>query len=234
MALTAVDPSFRMDLHVHSRHSRDARGSVLDIAWQARRAGLHGFAVTDHDTLQGHKEIGEAAQRTGLLIVPGVEVTTAEGHLIALGVRAPVPCGLGLAETLELLQAQDAVGVAAHPLRLFTGIGPSGLRDRAHEGVLHAAEARNARERPLVQENTERLCRELGLAMTGGSDAHLVKETGRVWTRFDEPLATVEDVLDAVRAGRTVAEGGRTPRRWILQHRLGMLRDRLGGGRKDA
>lgn len=227
MAITHPDAAFRLDLHVHSRHSLDARGTVLDLALEAKRKGMQGFALTDHDTVAGHNEIAAASERTGLLIVPGVETTTAEGHVIALGVAQAPPPGLGLRETLEQVRDQGGVGLAAHPLRLLTGIGPRGLRRRAEEGALHAAEARNAREGRLAQANTERLCRELGLAMTGGSDAHLVKETGQVWARFDEPLATVEDVLDAVAGGRCRAQGSPTPRRVILQHRVGMLVGRL-------
>lgn len=219
-------PPFRLDLHVHSRHSDDGAGSVLELARVAQRKGLGGFALTDHDTVAGHAEIEAAAERTGLLIVPGIEVTSAEGHLLALGVTQPIPRGLDAAETVERIDALGGLAVAAHPLRLFTGIGPTMLRERAAAGVLHAAEAANARERALVQQNTDRLCRSLGLTLTGGSDAHWVQDLGNAWTGFDEPLATVDDVLEALRRGASVAGGDATPRRHILLHRL-----RLGGRR---
>lgn len=214
--------SFRLDLHVHSAHSRDARGSVMDLAMAAQGKGLHGFALTDHDTIAGHGAIQEAAQKTGILIVPGIEVSSAEGHILAIGVTGPVPRGLGTEATAELVRDLGGIAVAAHPLRLWTGMGPTTLRERAAAGVLHAAEAQNARERRIVQANTERLCIDTGLSMTGGSDAHWVHDIGNAWTRFEEPLATPGDVVDAITQGACRAEGRATPRHRIIRHQAGL------------
>jgi predicted metal-dependent phosphoesterase TrpH len=213
----------RLDLHVHSRHSHDARGSVLELAEAARAHGLLGFALTDHDSIAGHAEIQDAMAQTGQIIVPSAEITTAEGHLLALGIRAAVPKGLGLKDTIDLVQAQGAIAVAAHPLRFWTGLGPRGLREHAELGHLHAAEARNARERQLAQQNTERLCRELGLALVGGSDAHWVRDIGTCSTQFDEPPVTVEDVLDGIRRGRCKPVAGVLPRRSIAAHQAQLI-----------
>lgn len=212
----------RVDLHVHTRHSRDARGTVLELACAAIEAGLQGFAVTDHDTVAGHRTIGEAARETGVLIVPGIEVTTAEGHLLAYGVDEVLPRGLGLQETVQAVEAAGGVAVPSHPLRMLTGIGPTSLRDHAQRGVLHACEAINSRERRLVQENTQRLCATLDLAQTGGSDAHLVRDVGTAWTRFDEPLDSVADLLEALQHGRCRPEGDALPRHRVWAHRVRM------------
>lgn len=214
--------SHRFDLHVHSRHSRDARGSVMDLAMAAQEAGLHGFCLTDHDTIAGHKEIEQAMHATGLLIVPGIEVTAAEGHVLAIGATRAVPKGLGLDETIGFIEQQGAVPVPAHPLRMLSGIGPTSLQDHAAEGGLRVAEGLNARDRRMVQENTLRRVQGLGLAATGGSDAHWVRDIGTAYTVLDRRPASAEDLVAALHDGLCRAEGGSLRRRSVWGHSISL------------
>ncbi len=209
----------RLDLHVHTHASKDAAGSVQEIAEAAIKKGLHGFAITDHDTVGAHAEIRAAMKDTGLLIIPGIEVTSAEGHILAIGATKPVPKGLSADATAGLIDAQGGVAVAAHPLRLMTGIGPSGLARRYKDGSILAAEAQNARERKLVTKNTDRVLRELGMSMTGGSDAHWIHDVGNAYTVFDEPILSTADVVDAIRRGRCRGAGITTARPLVAWHR---------------
>lgn len=214
--------SFRFDLHVHTRHSRDARGSVLELAEAAQQAGLHGFCITDHDTVAGHAEIREAQEATGLLIVPGIEVTTAAGHLLAIGCDRLVPKGLGIEETAVLISQQKGVAVAAHPYRFLTGIGPQALADSANAGHLRVAEAINSRERSIVHENTLRASHALGLAATGGSDAHWVRDIGNAYTQFESMPGSARELVDAVRDGLCQPGGGSTRRRSVWGHQISL------------
>ncbi len=212
------DAAFRLDCHVHTRHSKDARGSVLDLAVAAQAAGLGGFCLTDHDTVAGHAHIREAQEKTGLLIVPAIEVTSAEGHILALGVREDVPRGLGYLETREHVEDQGGVAVPAHPLRSFSGMGPRALHHHTDEGQILAVEAVNARERRLVQQNTRKLVSELGVSPLGGSDAHWVHDVGAAYTVLDDAPGSVDDVLDAIRRGACRAEGTPLRRLSVLGH----------------
>ncbi len=229
-------PGFRFDCHVHSHHSKDARGTVLELAQAAQAAGMHGFALTDHDTIAGHTEIQEAREKTGMLIVPGIEVTTAEGHLLALGVSQEVPRGLGFLETRDLVEAQGGLVVPAHPLRLISGMGPTALHRHTDDGAIVAIEALNARERRLVQENTRQLVSELGVSPLGGSDAHWIRDIGTAYTVFPDPPVTVDDVLDRIRRGQCIVGGRHTARAKVWGHSLslatGPLRRRLLARRK--
>lgn len=77
-----------IDLHVHTPGSSDekpgAYGSPEEIVQAAITAGLTAIAITDHNTAEWCERIGAAAAETPLIILPGVEISTTEGHLLAM------------------------------------------------------------------------------------------------------------------------------------------------------
>ncbi len=84
----------RFDLHVHSNCS-DGRDAVETILRAAVRRGLFGLSITDHDTLRGSEKAMRIIREEGLelVLIPGAEVTTSEGHLLCLGIEELVPRG---------------------------------------------------------------------------------------------------------------------------------------------
>lgn len=210
----------RFDLHVHSERSPDAKGSLMDIAVAAKAAGLDGFAITDHDRSPDMDAIREAEQATGLIIIPGCESSTAEGHVLCLGVRDAPPKGHGVDEVTRHVAAQGGVCIAAHPLKVLSGLGPTELVIHHKEGRLVAAEGVNGRDRRLVQDNTLNLLRRLDIPATGGTDAHWVTDVGTAWTNLPDDVLSAEDVLHAIRDGHVSADGDHLKRRSIWGHRL--------------
>lgn len=88
--------AWKIDLHCHSFFSGDGVSSPEELITSARAKGLNGFALTDHNTCDGNKYLldkgllrADGEPVDGFLIIPGVEVTTAEGHLLCLGVDLP-------------------------------------------------------------------------------------------------------------------------------------------------
>jgi hypothetical protein len=82
-----------IDPHVHSEGSYDAHEPVELLLEQASDIGLDGIVVTDHDTIAESLRAAELAPEYGLIGIPGVEVSTAAGHLLAIGsrsVRSPI------------------------------------------------------------------------------------------------------------------------------------------------
>lgn len=65
------------DLHTHTRAS-DGTGTPSDNVRLAAAAGLSAVAITDHDTVAGLKEALETGRETGIIVVPGVEISSSE------------------------------------------------------------------------------------------------------------------------------------------------------------
>jgi predicted metal-dependent phosphoesterase TrpH len=206
-----------LDLHVHSRHSSDGRGTVLDLAARARQQGLQGFIVSDHNTYAAAKEI-RASKIRDLLVVPGTEVTTDVGHCLAIGIRKAVPSHLSLPETLEAVEAAGGVGVPSHPYRFFNGVGERAL-DAAGKRLV-AIEVYNARDGDGWRvQRADAYARRRGLGGTGGSDTHQVFEVGNAYTMFPDFPESVDDVVDMVARRRTWGAGRGTPKsRMLLQN----------------
>ncbi len=94
---------FEADLHIHTARSGDARIEPRGLVAEARGLGLFAIAVTDHNTVAGVREVAALARGQDLLVVPGVEVSSRDGHVLALGVSEDVPAGLSADETIRLI-----------------------------------------------------------------------------------------------------------------------------------
>ena len=96
----------RFDLHVHSFFSKDATGSPESLIAAAMAKGLSGIAITDHDSCGAHEYLKDHPAPAGFLVVPGVEVSTAEGHLLCLGLTLPYLKGTPAAEVMTNARPQ--------------------------------------------------------------------------------------------------------------------------------
>ncbi|HEY6800927.1 MAG TPA: PHP domain-containing protein [Agromyces sp.] len=66
------------DLHTHTTVS-DGTESPTRLMEQAAAAGLWGVALTDHDSTSGWAEAATAVSETGVVLIPGMELSTREG-----------------------------------------------------------------------------------------------------------------------------------------------------------
>ncbi|HTZ61781.1 MAG TPA: PHP domain-containing protein [Thermoplasmata archaeon] len=197
----------RLDLHVHSTYSPDSKLRLDAIVGRLAYQGLRGFALTDHNTTRGHAPLAElAATHRAYLFLPGVEVSTVEGHLLAYGVTDAPPRGRPLVETVEWVQAHGGEAVPAHPFRWTHGIG----RTVAASAPVRALEGRNGHNSELANLHAEDLAARRQIGTTGGSDAHALADLGRAFTEFDPSVATPDDLLEAIRRGATVGGGKST------------------------
>lgn len=99
--------------HVHTTRS-DGGGSVDDVARAAGRAGLQFLIVTDHG--DGTRLPDPPQYRSGVLTIDSVEISTAGGHYIAIGLpQTPYPLGGEPDTVLEDVRRLGGFGVAAHP-----------------------------------------------------------------------------------------------------------------------
>lgn len=192
----------KADLHVHSTYSEDGKQTVAEILERCHALGIGALAITDHNVI-GSWEEATRENRHGIILIRGVEITTAEGHLLALGVSGPVPRGRGVQETIDLVHEGGGIAVAAHPYRAWSGMGGKNVLQGTFDGV----EVINGRSLRWSNARASRLAKELGVGETGGSDAHHSKSMGRTFTIVPDDCASEADVLKAIKERRTRAEG---------------------------
>ena len=105
--------SIRGVMHVHTRRS-DGTGTIEQVADAAARAGLAFVVVTDHG--DASRPPDAPAYHRGVLMIDAVEVSTAGGHVVALGLDgAPYPLGGAPADVVEDIHRLGGIAIAAHP-----------------------------------------------------------------------------------------------------------------------
>ncbi len=194
----------KLDLHVHSSYSRDASGTPREMLRLCRKVGLDGIAITDHNAIDGSLEAFSIAKEMDVTVVRGVEVSTQEGHVLALGVSELVPRDLSAAETIEKVHALGGVCVAAHPKRFPSGVGLKIARDLRFDAIEILNSGSSRRGNSLAR----KLAEGKGCAVTAGSDAHAMAQIGRAYTIVDGD-ASEETVLEAIRKNKAIV-GGRS------------------------
>ncbi|MDI9394527.1 MAG: PHP domain-containing protein [Euryarchaeota archaeon] len=205
----------KFDLHVHSEHSRDSNSSHRDIIETACKRGLDGFAICDHDTVEGGLACAEKIMELGLeiTVIPGVEVSSSKGHILVLGVRENIEPFLSPEETI--LQARKLGGtvIIPHPFKRSShGIGSfEGLDIDAVE-VFNSRCLFNSANRKALEE-----AKRLGIPGVAGSDAHTPEMVGQAYTDINASKNTVEAVLRAIREGKVAPAGKNTPTSTILK-----------------
>ena len=169
----------------------------------AEQAGLSAIAVTDHNTLKGAREVQRAARGHELLVVTGVEVSSFNGHILALGVSEPLPRGLSADETIRRINEQGGLAIASHPGRFYTGLSIHEVRASSFQAV----EVSNGHSTQRQNRTALRLAKDMGAAMTGGSDAHWPEDIGMCRTVFSVAPTSEDELLEAIRDHRTEAVG---------------------------
>ncbi len=199
----------KADLHIHTTFSHDSAATVQAVLEAASRNQLDVIAITDHDNVQGGLEAERLAPEFGIQVIPGAEVTTAEGHLLALFVREAIPPRLSLVETLLRIKAQGGFAIAAHPMaRAVESLSAQAvwkaLRTPEVVGTLVGVEAYNSGlVYPGSNAAAQALAYSLRLASTGGSNSHVRHTVGDAVTVF--PGHTIDDLRAALFLRKTQA-----------------------------
>jgi len=191
----------RIDLHVHTIFSGDAtiNPKLLVDTFYAHPT-IKGIAITDHDSLEGYFQVRKLATAyPDLLVIPGVETTTPEGHFILLGIEEKPPYMSTLENVVDFAIERAALIVIPHPYRADRGIGDAAERIQAD-----AIEVINPSATLKENRLAEKLARARSLPGVAGSDAH---NQDQLWTAYTEVDAQpdVNSVLNAIKNGRVKA-----------------------------
>jgi predicted metal-dependent phosphoesterase TrpH len=182
----------KLDLHVHTRRSTDAFTSPRQLTTICRDRGLDGLAITDHNVLA-------VDSSDELVVLPGIEISTREGHVIGLGLAEVIPRGLSAEETIRKIKDLHGVSIIPHPYDLLrSSVRPHRLKVRPDaievinsSSFLHSVTWKRART----------FAEKESYPMTAGSDSHIPETIGRAYTEVESRSKSIESVLAALRSG---------------------------------
>ena len=200
----------KADLHIHTRVS-DGMASVAQVLeYIEHRTDLDVVAITDHEDVSGGLQARELATRRGYRfeVIPGAEITTLQGHLLAIFIERTSASFRGIEATLDAIHAQGGLAIAPHPLSWLTRSLSKRTLDRlaVTDGQrLDAIELANPSPAALRTRDRATTLNEehWHLPLTGGSDAHHLPHIGTGWTQFAG--STAEHLREAIRSGTTQA-----------------------------
>ena len=200
----------KADLHIHTRVS-DGMASVSRVLeYVEHRTDLDVIAITDHEDAGGGLLARELAAKRGYRfeVIVGAEVTTLQGHLLALFIEKTPASFRRVESTLEMIHAQGGLAVVPHPLSWLTRSISKRTLDRIQPGEGQRFDAIElANPSPAGLRTRDRAAtlnaNEWRLPATGGSDAHHLAHVGRGWTQFAGSSA--QHLREAIRSGTTEA-----------------------------
>jgi predicted metal-dependent phosphoesterase TrpH len=185
---------------------------VDDLVDAAKKWGLDGVCLTEHDTFWTIEETQALSRRHQFLVLPGVELNTDSGHVVVFGLEGYI---FGLHKPSFLRNMADQRGgviIAAHPYRRRfleePGRDPANRSEMLERAVsddffryCHAIESINGRGNEAENQFSRDIQVQLGIKAIGGSDAHRVEQLGTAATRFEDKITCLNDLIEALRAG---------------------------------
>jgi predicted metal-dependent phosphoesterase TrpH len=202
-----------IDLHTHTQPlSHDSLLSADDLIDGARRAGLDGVCLTEHDFFWEPEKVDGLRRRHDFPVIPGIEVNTEDGHIVVFGLERYVYGMHRMDELSALVEQAGGVMIAAHPYRRQL---PFELRnegdwrealERAAANPAYASvcaiESFNGRGSPRENAFAAELAKRLGLREVAASDAHAAQDVGACATEFERPIADLKDLIRELKLGR--------------------------------
>lgn len=203
-----------IDLHTHTTpRSDDSYLKPDELIAQAKRAGLDAICLTEHDWFWEDEEIMELCQRHNFLVLPGVEITTEEAHLLVFGLKKYV---FGMHHASFVRKLVDEAGgaiIIAHPYRRHFPIGSEPEDERYYPAltracnnpvfeVADAIEVLNGRGSEDENAFSIKISRELDLRGVASSDAHEISDIGSCATLFERRISNVQELITELKAGR--------------------------------
>ncbi len=197
-----MDRPFAIDLHVHTRRYSPCAEFVREeeIADRARRAGLAGVVLTEHDVLWDRGELRRLqATAGGVRFYRGVECTGDGCHVVLIGLRemGAIRKGMAFPEIARHARAAGAAVILAHP-----------YRDADPERLdLRLADAVEVGSTSFTREEAGRavaLAERVGKPQVAASDAHALARIGWAWTAFSQLPANERRLAAMIRSGMGV------------------------------
>jgi len=195
----------KCDLHVHTFYSRDSNSSPKEMVETAIKKGIDCLAITDHDEIRGALQSIEYAKGKSILIIPGIEIKTKKGDILALNVKKIISNKLSVSETIKKIKEAGGIAILPHPFSCFTPF-KGNLKEIVSE--IDGIEVQNASSFGLGKKKALDFARKFNLLFTSGSDAHFPNFIGRVYLKIAGENLSIEEVLKKIKE-KNVKLGGR-------------------------
>jgi len=202
----------KLDLHIHSKYSDDGIGDPENIIKSAKKRGLDGLAITDHNTVKGGL-IAEKNAPKDFIVIPGIEVSTSDGHILGLNVRQDIPKSLSVEETVEHIKDVSGIAIVPHLFRNMSGIKIEKLKKIKNK--IPAIEVFNSCSLPKTNLKMAKAAKKFNLGGTGGSDSHDLLYAGYAYTMVKRNTFNIDEIIEEINKKRTWGEGITMP----LQYR---------------
>ncbi len=178
----------KIDIHTHSSYS-DGYNTPKEMVKYAKKIGLDGIAITDHNEIKGSLNAMKYAS-DDFKVIPGIEVSAKEGHIICLGIEEVFETYTPADEVIERVHELGGVAIAAHPYDRFR----RGVGDLIFKLGFDAVELYNGHTL-LTYKSTKDIIEKIELPVTGGSDAHIAEDIGCVFIEVDD------DIINSIKHG---------------------------------
>ncbi|MEA2003626.1 MAG: PHP-associated domain-containing protein [archaeon] len=193
----------RLDLHMHSERSCDSFMKADKMIGIAKKIGLDGIAITDHNALPKVK-----VQEGGdFLVIPGEEILTKWGEIIGLNLTEKIPSLLSVSETIDRIREQGGTVLIPHP---FNVIGKCLL---CNYGKIKGPFLFEAFNGDVVLNVFNVIAKNYAvkhnLAMVGSSDAHHYECIGYGYTELETKAITINGVMKDLLKGKGVPVGSK-------------------------
>ena len=198
------DKFIKVDMHCHSRLSKDSLNDPRKLVETAAARGLGALCVTDHNGVANALALSRLPDLP-IKVVPSEEVKSSEGEIIGYFLSELVPKGLSPEETVKRIKGQGGLVAVPHPfdsLRNASRLRTPALERLVDAGLVDIIEVLNARSiNPEDNRQALEFAKKHNLPMSAGSDAHTLIEVGRAYVEVPS-FNTAEEFLAALRKGR--------------------------------
>ncbi len=213
----------KVDLHLHSEFSWDSKVPIESYIQRAEQLNFGAIAITDHNDIQSHQKIERLQSQTDVILVPGQEVSTKDGHLLVYGWTERVPKDLTMKESVEFAKSQGerVICVAAHPFDILR----SGKGRKVGDSGIDGVETLNASSLfGIFNWRARKFADQRFAIQLGNSDSHRLAEFGTAYTELP-PCNDLDGVLSNLSHGKAKGRRIGIPRKTVrfLRRKLNMM-----------
>jgi predicted metal-dependent phosphoesterase TrpH len=207
-------PRLIIDIHTHTfPTSVDSFITADELIEEAKRIGLDGVCITDHDGFWDHSEVDELSKRHNFLVIPGCEVTTEDGHILVYGLKNYI-FGMHRASFVNNhVEREGGAMVVAHPYRRTyrkqadtDQAAYYEMLERASRNsifdIIDGVEVLNSRGTEEENAFSSEMAKWFDLPGTGASDAHRLEDLGTFATEFERDISGLDDLIVELKSGR--------------------------------